>query len=351
MPNVLMIGPSPDAQGGMATVEKNILDAIESRGDRAVFVSTCAEGSKPKKLAVAVWAYIKYLAEIKECDLIHVHMASRGSFDRKRVFMQAAFRRGTPVVLHLHGSEFGVWFKEECTDEKRTQIRDTFGKCSKILVLSEEWREFILNNGICPAPKVAVLHNAVYVPEENVTDYTANNVLFMGRLDVRKSPDVLLKAAQKVLASHPDAQFTFAGDGNVSFYKAMANDFGILGNCRFTGWVTGEAKKRLFQANSIYCLPSKNEGMPMSVLEAMSHGLATLSTPVGGVPQVISDGENGRLFPVDDYGTLSSLLKSLMEDCNTKKKIGEAGRERIASDFGMDSFVSRMIAIYNEVTT
>ena len=350
MPNVLMLGPSLEkAPGGMATVEKSLLDAIRRRGDKAVFIPTFEEGSKAKKLVIAATAYAKFIRELEMCDLVHVHMASRGSFRRKKIFMEKAFRRGKPVLLHLHGSEFAVWFDSECSPKEQNDIRSTFGRCAKVAVLSKEWKDFLLDRRICESNRIEVLHNAVEVPSESTTDYTRNDVLFMGRLDDRKSPDVLLRAAARVLEGHPDATFTFGGDGDASKYERMAVDLGISANCFFMGWVDGAKKCEAFRKSAIYCLPSKNEGMPMSVLEAMSYGLATVATPVGGVPQVIDDGVNGFLFPVDDVDALAERLGALMDDTALKEKIGRQGRTCIEEAFSLEAFMDRMIGIYEEI--
>lgn len=349
MPNVLMLGPSPESMGGMATVEKNILDAIRQRGDRAVFISTYEEGGRLKKLAIAAAAYLSYKRELSKCDLVHVHMASRGSYKRKKVFMQAAFKRNIPVLLHLHGSEFSVWYDTECSEDQRRDIRMTFNRCARVIALSNEWRDFLLSREICSPELVSILHNAVDIPKDNSTDYSKNNVLFMGRLGERKSPDVLLRAAAKVLPKHPDACFIFGGDGDVSAYEQLARDLGIIDSCLFIGWAKGAKKEEAFRGASIFCLPSKNEGMPMSVLEAMSYGLATIATPVGGVPQVISDGVDGLLFPVDDVDTLVGELDLLMSDKAHKARIGKRGRARIEEAFSLDVFIEQIISIYNEV--
>lgn len=349
MPSVLMVGPDIQAQGGMATVENNILQAVRDRGDKADFVPTYVEGGKVRKLAVAARAYLIYLDLLRKCDLVHVHMASRGSYARKKVFMEAAFKRHVPVVLHLHGSEFALWFESECSESKRDDIRNTLGCCAKVVVLSEEWRQFFLANEICEPEKLAVIHNAVYVPDENTTEYDTNGVLFLGRLGERKSPETLLRAARVVLEGHPEAHFEFGGDGDVEGYENLARELGVGESCRFVGWVTGEQKESLFLKNSIYCLPSKNEGMPMSVLEAMAHGLTTVATPVGGVPQVIEDGVDGVIVPVGDDVRLAEALTSLMDDRELKERLGRAGRARIEERFSMGSYLDKVLRIYEEV--
>ena len=350
MPRVLMLGPSIDAQGGMATVERNIIEAVKRNGDSVDFISTYEDAKKFRKLLVAGTAYARYLTRLGGCDLVHIHMASRGSFDRKQVFMRAAFRRCKPVVVHMHGSEFGVWYEKECNEAKRVQIKEAFGSCAKVIVLSEEWRAIFVENRICDPGKLVVLHNAVEIPAQPVDIRMRQDVLFLGRLGARKSPDVLLRAAKTVLESHPQVRFRFGGDGDVAKYQALAKELGIAGSCDFLGWTTGKQKEEAIRASRIYCLPSKHEGMPMSVLEAMSYGLATIATPVGGVPQVIQDGVNGYLMPVDDSDRLAQIIDALLDDDALAVRIGTAGRKSIVDSFGMESFVRDLIHVYEEVS-
>lgn len=349
MPNVLMIGPSPDAMGGMATVERNILEAVRRRGGSVVFISTFEDGCKAKKLVIAMKAYARYLCELGKCDLVHVHMASRGSYRRKKVFIDAAFRRNIPIVLHLHTGEFALWYGSECDEALRAQIRETFHRCSAVIVLSEEWRDYMFATGVCEPNRLRVLHNAVPVPAESCSPCSHQDVLFFGRLDVNKSPDVLLRASREVLEDHSSAKLIFGGDGYPERYEALAKELGIIDRCEFPGWITGEAKEALFARAGIFCLPSKNEGMPMSVLEAMAHGIPTIATPVGGVPQVIQDGVNGFLMPVDDEHKLSELLSLLMDDSEMRNRIGMAGRATIVSDFSIERNLENLIKIYENV--
>lgn len=349
MPSVLMVGPSPESKGGMATVEKNMLEAAHRRGEDVIFIPTTLEGSRARKLSTAATAYAKYLSRLRKCELVHVHMASRGSYRRKKTFIAAAVSHEKPVLLHLHGSEFAIWYDEECTEKQRCDISHTFRLCSRVVVLSEEWRDFLLARRICNPEQVEILHNAVDIPGDNSTDYTSNTVLFMGRLDERKSPDVLLHAAARTLSAHPDARFIFGGDGDVPAYERLARELGICDRCSFIGWVAGEEKSEAFRNSSIFCLPSKNEGMPMSVLEAMSYGLATLATPVGGVPQVISDGVDGFLFPIGDVAALTERLDLLMSDMALKERVGKCGRDRVEESFSLDAFMDRIDAIYEAI--
>ena len=149
-----------------------------------------------------------------------------------------------------------------------------------------------------------------------------------------------------MLKQHPDAKLLFGGDGYPERYEALARELGIAERCEFLGWISGEDKERLFERAGVYCLPSKNEGMPMSVLEAMAHGVPTIATPVGGVPQVIEDGVNGYLMPVDDEERLSELLCALMDSQDLRARIGAAGRSTISNHFSIECNVEELVRLY-----
>lgn len=87
----------------------------------------------------------------------------------------------------------------------------------------------------------------------------------------------------------------------------------------------------------------------MSVLEAMSYGLATIATPVGGVPQVIQDGVNGYLMPIGDSEFLARRINALLDNSDLSVRIGRAGRKTIEESFGMDSYAQKLTKIYEGI--
>lgn len=332
-----MVGPSLDSFGGIAAVENQLIRSLRSTDEFFVsFVPSYKDGSKIEKFVVAAKAYFQYLIALSKCDVTHVHMASRGSYKRKKLFIEAALRRNIPVVLHLHGGEFSLWFGEECNDLQRDEIRGLFRCCAAVVVLSEGLREYLIAENVCNSSQLHVIYNTVDLPSKGCMPRLHRDVLFLGRLDANKSPDVLLRASRKMLRDYPGTKLLFAGDGNLDFYKKIADDLGIGNRCEFLGWITGEEKEMLFNRVGMCCLPSKNEGMPMSVLEAMAHGIPIIATPVGGIPRVIDDGVNGYLVPVGDEEKLSELLCKLACSGELREKIGCAGRVTIADYFDIE---------------
>lgn len=346
--SVLMVGPSLDSRGGMATFERQLVDMLPHYGVRVRFVSTYDDRSLPKRLSIAARGYHRFRRELQECDIVHIHMASRGSYERKKFFALHALDCGLPTVIHLHGGEFSKWYEGELDDSKRREVRSLFERISALVVLSEEWRDWVLSTG-CRPKRLVVMHNAVLVPPEVFDSCSRQDILFLGRLDARKSPDVLLRASSKVLGGHPSTKVILAGDGFCERYHALAGKLGIADRCEFPGWVTGDAREMLFSRAAVYCLPSKNEGMPMSVLEAMAHGIPTVATPVGGIPQVITNELNGFLMPVDDDEALARVLDHLLKDPGLRDSVGAAGRETISRDFNAEKNIDALVTLYKEV--
>lgn len=157
---------------------------------------------------------------------------------------------------------------------------------------------------------------------------------------------MLLRASSEVLERFPETKVVFGGDGEIEKNRWLAEELGIADRCEFHGWVTGDEREALFERAAVYCLPSKNEGLPMSVLEAMARGIPTVATAVGGVPQVIEDGVNGFLVDVDDVGALSDKLAILLMEPGLRKKVGAASRDSVARSFGVDKSIKQLLVLY-----
>lgn len=342
---VLMVGPGLSSRGGMATVERQLVSALPSTGIEVDFLSTYEEGAIAQRLFVGFTAYLRFSRILNDHDIVHIHTASRNSLRRKSRFANLAIKKGKKVILHLHGSEFAVWFDNELVEKERSEVRSLFDAVDAVVVLSEEWAEWMTSRRFSPQ-RLEVMYNAVSVPTRPCSPCSPQDILFLGRLDARKSPDVLLRASARVLKSHPETKLVFGGDGSLEKYKALANKLGISDQCEFLGWVAAEEKELLFERAAVYCLPSKNEGMPMSLLEAMARGIPAIATPVGGVRQVINDGIDGFLVPVGDEIALSECISRLLDSKELRSSVGRAGREKIEGKFSIEHNVSYLEKLY-----
>ena len=99
----------------------------------------------------------------------------------------------------------------------------------------------------------------------------------------------------------------------------------------------------------VFALPSWTEGMPLVVLEAMAQRRPVVATPVGGTPEVVLDGETGLLIPPRDPDALAEALRRLLADNDLRRRMGDAGYERVRTRFSADAMTSRMLEVYDEV--
>ena len=347
-PRVLMIGPGRDVMGGISTVVNSYFDLKLNERVELRYIASMEDGNKIKKLRVATKAYLEFRKCLKDFDIVHVHMAAQASFTRKSIFIRLAKKAGKKIIIHQHAADFDDFFFKQSDDNKRQSIKEVFAMADKVIVLSEEWEQFFAKN-VCDERKIVVFHNGVILPEYHKDDYSDHNVLFLGRLGERKGTYDLLKVIPNVLKKIPDAMFFLGGDGDVEQCKELAAKTGISKHVSLLGWISGAEKEEYFKKCSAFVLPSYHEGMPMSVLESMAYGLATISTNAGGIPQIIKQGINGYRVEAGDLQGLEKILIQVVEDSERKKLLGKAARKRIEESFNVEKSIDRLYELYQNI--
>jgi len=175
-------------------------------------------------------------------------------------------------------------------------------------------------------------------------------VLFAGRMVPYKGVDVLLRALAGV-----DAAAVIAGDGPLrAGWTALARELGIADRTRFPGEVSHEELAALYHACDLFVLPSvtRAEAFGYVQLEAMACAKPVVSTRLpSGVPWVNRDGETGLTVPPGDAGALGRAIATLTGDRGLSRRMGEAGRARVLTEFTMARMRSATSALYREVAT
>ncbi len=346
-PSVIMLGPSLDSKGGMATVVNGYINAgIDSICDFE-YIETTRPGNAVAKVLAGVSAYMKFQGHLRDCDIVHLHIGAGVSPARKALFAKAAKRAGKAVVFHEHRGILAELYREG-GDNFAEKTRDFYELADVAVVLSEEWSAFFASN-VCDPSKVHVLHNAVSAPAEAPALGQQHAVLFLGHMTDVKGPDVLIRAIPEIIESYPDCRFVFAGDGDSQRYRVQAEELGVLESCDFVGWVSGKEKDALLRDCPVYCQPSRNEGMPMALLEAMGYGRACIATRVGGVPQVVKSGLDGILVDSLDYNGIAKATVSLFDSRTGAERIGKAARAKVLSDFSPERNLEKLDEIYTSL--
>jgi len=172
-------------------------------------------------------------------------------------------------------------------------------------------------------------------------------VLFVGRMNVLKGLFVLSKAIKKVLSVTRDVQFVFCGQGKETLINSLS---GIpKSNVTYLGVVDNNDLSGIYSAADIFVLPSYTENMPLVIMEAMMSRCAVVASNVGGIPEMISDGEDGMLIEAGDWKGLADRILGLLKDKKGRKRIQAAANKRAIRDFTLERMAKRTKEVYEEI--
>jgi glycosyltransferase involved in cell wall biosynthesis len=197
-----------------------------------------------------------------------------------------------------------------------------------------------------PAGSVRTIHNGVPVEPVPVRTRTAPAPVVgaLARIAQQKGFDLLVRA----LASLDGVTAVVVGDGpERSEVEALAMKLGVSERLLITGW-QGDARSYL-STFDVYCLPSRFEGFPLAVVEAMLAGLPIVASDVGSVSEAIRDGETGLLVPPDDPTALAGAIRRLLEDRQLAARLGECARAVAAEQFTAERMARAYEDLYQEI--
>ena len=348
MKRIVMLATRFDTMGGIASVLNVYREAGLMSRFPMIFIPTHMDGSGWQKMTIAMSALVRFLLELARLrvGLVHLHVSSRASFWRKLIFYALARGARVPTIVHLHGSEFAVFYESECGGIGRWLVRWMFDGADCVILLSETWRRWVAS--ISTNPLLNVVFNPVHLQHREHPVRTSTDVVVVsfGRLGRRKGSYDLLRATQKLAQGGLDFTLLLAGDGEIEAVRSEAVALGIAERVHFAGWIRGAEKLDVLQRASIFALPSYHEGLPMAILEAMAEGVPIVASRVGGIPEAVRDGVEGILVDAGDVDALAAALASLLNDAGKRERFGAAARMRVETVFATDVILPRIEAIY-----
>lgn len=352
MKTVVMIGPCPDAKGGMASVVAVYrANGLFASGD-CRYLTTAVEGGCLRKLAVAASAFFRFFALLigGRVALLHVHGASHGSFWRKLAFMRLAGLFSVPVIFHLHGGEFRQFVDQRLGSESRKLVIETLAACRLIYCLNEEIADWL--RSLVPGAVVQVMPNPIdlHVSAESNAERDPT-VLFLGRLEREKGVFDLVEAVATIAHLVPGIRLTLCGAGSAKGeLEQLAVEKGIGALVAFPGWVDGEAKAALLRQAGVFVLPSYAEGMPMAVLEAMAASTPVVATRVGAVADMLEDGASGFVVDPGNVAILGNAILVALTDVKSTHVMTERAGARIRAMYAADVVIARLQQSYSELS-
>lgn len=346
---VLQFGPSLQVRGGISSVEQLICDYLPPYVSMR-HVPTMEDGSAIAKASVFARAVqvLHRALEALDPTIVHIHIASRGSTLRKVILAEMVARAGRPLVLHAHGSEFDL-FHRRLPAAVRRNVNRTLQRANVFITLSSQWRDFYVEECEISPSQIVVLPNPVRVPPDVPERSGRPHVQFLhlGRLGERKGGYDLVDA----FAALPEglrnrARLVLAGDGEVEAVRKRAEPLGD--RVEVHSWIDAKERDRLLAQSDVFALPSRAEGVPMALLEAMASALPCITSPVGGIPDVFRDGIDGTLVTPGNIDEIRHAMEKLIVDDGARQAAGRNARER-ARAFDVHVYARRLADIYQRI--
>ncbi len=314
---------------------------LEDMGIYCEVVPSLVQPIDPINDIRAVFAIRSIIARRKP-DLVHLHTSKAGVVGRV-----AAASLRVPSIFTAH-----TWCFAEGTSWKWRTIGlpveraiSRFTDC--IVNVSEENRRLALRNGVGREPQQITIHNGVADTNLRADPgvSTKAGIICVARFVPQKDQALLLRALHRIAS---DAMLMFVGDGPTrGEIEALAATLRLSDRVQFLG--ERRDISELFAAAQLFVLPSRWEGFPLTILEAMRAGLPVIATDVGGVREAVQHSHTGFLTNVGDEADMAQKLETLLSSAELRRQMGAAGRARYEELFTRQGMLKSLCAVYDAV--
>ncbi len=330
-PRVYCLGASGSLVNDLANADVPITCfGVRRRWDLSVALKLTRELRRFRPALLQTWLY-------------HANMAGR----------IAAWLAGVPRVVS------GIRVAERRGRARLWIDRLTRGLVDHHVCVSRSVAEFSMKRSRLPSAKTSVIYNGVDVDRfANATPcdlaafdipHGSQTVLFVGRLDRQKGPFVLLEACGELFKRFQDTHLLFAGDGPLrSSLERAVKDAGLAGRVHFLG--ARDDVPELMRASTCLALPSRWEGLPNVILEAMAAGLPVISTDVDGSVELIEDGKTGLLVPAESPSALVTAIERILIEPDRVNRMVDAAQHMATERFAWRNTIDAFDALYESLT-
>ncbi len=350
---VLAGGGLGHVSGGVGTLMGYMLEAWRARADAPCVrvIDTRGEGGRAAGAArfAGVMLQLAWLCAAGRVNLVHAHMTTRGSVARKSVLCALARILGVPFAIHMHGADFAQ-FHARLHPVARRATGFVLRHAARVIVLGEGWRDFLVHEMGLDAARVVIIVNGVpRPPPRPVRADGPPRILFLGRIGDRKGvPELLAALASPAMAAR-SWHATIAGDGEVDRMARLRDAHGLAGRVDLPGWASREQAACLLGQADMLVLPSHHEALPVAVIEALSWQVPVVTTPVGAVPEFLTDGVDALLVPPGDVAALARAIGALLDDALMAARIAGAGHAVFGARLDAAVAAGLLLGVYFDV--
>lgn len=291
-------------------------------------------------------------------DVVHTHTAKAGALTRC-----AAHYAGVKSIIHTpHGHTFygyfGPWMSRVIVFIERFLARWT----DILIVLTDLEKHDTIQYRVASVDRIRLIHQGVeldnFLRSQSESAEAFRTSLGVGvehkivgmiaRLEPVKGPDIFIAAARIIAERVPSAFFVVVGEGSLrERLMERAREFGLVKKILFTGW--REDVAQIIQGFEILVLPSRNEAAGMILIEAQASGIPVVATHVGGIPEIVCDGQTGVLVPPENPQAMALAIEELLLDESRRAAMSQKARRWVITRFGAVRMAEETIALYKEM--
>lgn len=286
--------------------------------------------------------------------IIHYNFPlSKASLLRDPWFMRYAWKRGRKMVVHVHGGLFLT--APHIPDYLMRIMRWVFGQNLPFIVLSDMEKDILQKrlgaNNVVSLPNCVELNDAqAFEIEGGAHDESVPlRIGYLGRIEPNKGMTELLAACQQLKKEGIAYKLVIAGKEQTEGEYLPLFEQQLGDNFEYAGLVSGKTKCDYLRSLDVFVLPSYFEGLPMSLLETMSYGITPIVTPVGSIPQVVKDGENGVFIKDHDSDSIVTAVKQVDANRAQLRKLGDKARKTIFKQFSPKKYIEELNDIYADL--
>ena len=282
------------------------------------------------------------LIKRNDYDIVHVHLFPADLF----VAIASLFLSDRIKFIF---SEHNVYNRRRSIKIYKPVDYFVYSRYDEIICVSEQVKAALNEYIESTKSKSIVIRNAIPVDENVVETSKVYDLLFAGRLEDAKGVDVLIRAVSILQDRFKfEVKLAILGDGSKRAHlEDLSNQLKVTDEISFFG--VQKDVKSFLAASKIFVLPSRWEGLPVVILEAMANRMPIIATPVGGIPEVIEDGVNGILVEPENPEALAKKIYELLSDEKLRRNISEAAFEKVKNEYSIEEYTQKMLNFYKNL--
>ena len=350
----------PERGGQHASCETLVNSPIRNEVEFLPFDTTNATIPPPpvwRRFFQAPLRFISFtkLVASKKPHVTLIYSSGGFSFLEKALMTIVSRLLGTPVILSIRAGAFQDSFRRN--PAYRAIAKPLLRAPSLILCQSESWAKFYATESGLPPSRLETVQNWIdldrFVPREQTLGRNTTGplrLLFVGWVNKSKGIFELLSAVRELSVSFP-ITLDIVGKGNEYDHAvAMTEGDEVLRRAvKFHGWLSGEDVLERYGEADVFVLPTYAEGFPNALIEAMAMALPVITTPVGGIPDVVRDGRNGLLINPGSTSDLAQAISYMVKNPEKRLHFGRTNRAQVVDKHGILALWPRILSIFQRL--